>query len=79
MPRAPRPAPPAPEGTLLGLPFDWRRPTLARARARLWQPGGPLLTPKVFGWGYGLNLAHPAGVPLLLAIAATVTLALLAR
>jgi hypothetical protein len=44
-------------GTFLGLPYDFRRPTLARLRQRLWNPHDRrLLTPKVFGWGLDLNL-----------------------
>jgi hypothetical protein len=43
-------------GTFLGLPYDWRRPTWSRVRARVWNPHDPrLLTPKSFGWGYDLN------------------------
>ena len=43
-------------GTFLGLPYDWRRPTWSRVRARVWNPLDPrLLTPKSFGWGYDLN------------------------
>ena len=44
--------------TWMGIPYDWRRPTIQRIKARLWHPGGPLFTPKVFGWGYTLNFAH---------------------
>lgn len=51
------------QGRLLGLPYDWRRPTTARYRSRLWNPDDPrILTPKAFGWGLGLNaywLLHP--------------------
>jgi hypothetical protein len=51
------------EGRLAGLPFDVRRPTSARLRARAWNPDDPrVFTPKTFGWGYGLNfywLVHP--------------------
>jgi hypothetical protein len=48
---------PAPQGKALGMPYDWRRPTTARARARLWNPDDArLFTPKSFGWGYTLNL-----------------------
>lgn len=54
---------PRPQGTYAGLPYDWRRPSLARARARLWNPDDPrVLTPKSYGWGWTLNfywLAHP--------------------
>lgn len=47
------------EGRFLGMPYDWRMPTLGRIAKRMWNPGGPLLSPKAFGWGYTLNLAHP--------------------
>ena len=47
---------PDPQGKALGIPYDWRRPTAARARARLWNPDDPrLFAPKSFGWGYSLN------------------------
>lgn len=74
-PVTPPPAEPTPQGELLGLPYDLRRPTLARVKARLWQPGGPLLTPKVWGWGYTFNFAHPGAWALTVVIAATVALA----
>jgi hypothetical protein len=48
---------------LLGLPYDLRRPTTTRLRSRAWNPDDPhILTPKTFGWGFGLNfywLVHP--------------------
>jgi len=45
-------------GTFLGIPYDWRRPTWARLKARVWNPDDPrLFTPKWFGWGYSINLA----------------------
>ena len=47
------------QGRCLGMPYDWRAPTLGRIAKRLWNPGGPLFSPKAFGWGYTLNLAHP--------------------
>ncbi|MFF2085553.1 DUF5808 domain-containing protein [Nocardia sp. NPDC058176] len=48
---------PAPQGTLAGMPYDWRRPTWSRVKARAWNPDDPrLFTPKAFGWGYDLNL-----------------------
>ena len=44
-------------GRVLGLPYDWRRPTWARMKQRWWNPADRrLLTPKVYGWGYDLNL-----------------------
>ncbi|MCU1491100.1 MAG: hypothetical protein JWM85_2505 [Acidimicrobiaceae bacterium] len=52
-------------GRFAGLPYDLRRPSLERLRAEVWNPDSPrLLTPKAFGWGYGLNLywvSHPLG------------------
>jgi hypothetical protein len=48
------------QGKFLGIPYDWRWPTLSRIKSRIYVPNGPLLTPKAFGWGYTLNLAHPA-------------------
>lgn len=47
------------QGRFLGMPYDWRMPTFERIAKRMWNPGGPLLSPKSFGWGYTLNLAHP--------------------
>jgi Family of unknown function (DUF5808) len=45
------------QGKLLGMPYDWRRPTMARIRARVWNAEEPrLFPPKAFGWGYGINL-----------------------
>ena len=44
-------------GTFLGMPYDWRKPTLSRLRERVWNPADcRLLTPKSFGWGYDLNV-----------------------
>jgi hypothetical protein len=57
---------PAPrrDGRFAGMPFDLRRPTVARLRERTWNPGDArLFTPKVFGWGWEINLYwvfHPA-------------------
>jgi hypothetical protein len=61
----PEPArrPPEPQGRFLGFPYDWRKPSADRVASRWWNPDDRrLLTPKSFGWGYGLNLywlAHP--------------------
>ena len=49
---------PGPQGTLLGMPYDFTRPSVAKFKARMWSPGGPMLRPHVFGWGYTLNMAH---------------------
>jgi len=46
------------QGRFLAIPYDWRMPTLHKALRRLWQPGGPVFVPKVFGWGWTLNLAN---------------------
>ncbi len=44
-------------GRFLGLPYDWRRPTPERLRRGIWDPEGRrVLIPKVYGWGYGINL-----------------------
>jgi hypothetical protein len=49
-------------GTFLRVPYDWRRPTVARFKARWWNPGDPrLFTPKSYGWGYDINLARLFG------------------
>jgi uncharacterized membrane protein len=46
-------------GTILGIPFDWRRPTAARAKSRLWNPDEPrLFVPRVFGLGWDINFAR---------------------
>jgi hypothetical protein len=45
-------------GRFLGLPYDWRRPTLKRMRLELWNPRSRrIFVPKAFGWGYGVNFA----------------------
>lgn len=48
------------EGKLVGLvPYDLRRPTLARCRDRLWNPTEPrLIVPTVFGVGWTINFAR---------------------
>ena len=49
-------------GTFLGVPYDWRRPTIARAKSRRWNPQDPrLFTPKTYGWGWDVNLARLFG------------------
>lgn len=48
---------PEPQGRFLGMPYDLRRPTLNRLKARFWNPADDrLLTPMAFGWGYAVNL-----------------------
>ncbi len=49
-------------GTLGPVPYDLRRPTLARLRERVWNHDDPrLITPRVFGVGWTLNLARLVG------------------
>ena len=49
-------------GTFLGVPYDWRRPTVARTKLRLWNRDEPrLFTPKVYGWGWDVNVARLLG------------------
>lgn len=44
-------------GRFLGIPYDWRKPTRARLKSGVWDPEDRrLLVPKVFGWGYGINV-----------------------
>jgi hypothetical protein len=60
-PREERPV--EPEGHAAGVPYDWRRPTAERIRARVWNPDDRRFwTPKSFGWGYDVNfywVVHP--------------------
>jgi hypothetical protein len=50
-------------GTFLGVPYDWRRPTVARIKDRWWNPDEPrLIVSRAFGWGYAINLARLLGV-----------------
>ena len=49
-------------GTILGVPYDWRRPTVERAKSRLWNPAEPrLFVPRVFGIGWDMNFARLLG------------------
>lgn len=46
-------------GRVLGVPYDFRVPTVDRLRARMWSPGDPqLLTPQVVGLGWTLNVGR---------------------
>ena len=47
-------------GELAGLvPYDLRRPTVARVRASVWNPESPrLFTPQAFGVGWSLNVGR---------------------
>jgi len=47
------------QGRVLGVPYDFRVPTVARIRQRLWAPEDPhLLTPRVLGVGWTLNVGR---------------------
>jgi hypothetical protein len=49
-------------GKFLGVPYDWRRPTLARLKQRWWNPSEPrLFTPRMLGWGWAINFARLFG------------------
>jgi hypothetical protein len=49
-------------GKFLGVPYDWRRPTLARLKQRWWNPSEPrLFTPRMLGWGWAINVARLFG------------------
>ena len=52
------------EGTVAGIvPYDFRVPTLERARSRWWNPDDDrLFVPQVFGVGWTVNLARLAKV-----------------
>ncbi len=44
-------------GKFLGIPYDWRKPTPERFKKGIWDPEERrLFIPKVYGWGYGINL-----------------------
>jgi len=48
-------------GRFLGIPYDWRRPTVSRAKSRWWNDDDRrVFTPRAFGWGYAVNLAEVA-------------------
>lgn len=40
------------------VPYDFRRPTFDRLKARLWSPNRALVQPQVFGVGWTLNLGR---------------------
>jgi Family of unknown function (DUF5808) len=48
-------------GKFLGIPYDWRRPTWARYKSRLWNTKDRrIVMPRAFGWGYDFNFAEIA-------------------
>lgn len=51
---------PAEERTWTGdlfefVPYDFRKPSLDKVKATMWNPEGPLIAPRVFGVGWTLN------------------------
>ncbi|WP_323190951.1 DUF5808 domain-containing protein [Halostella sp. PRR32] len=44
-------------GELLGVPYNFERPSVSRLLSSYWQPGDGMLVEKPFGIGYTLNLA----------------------
>ncbi|WP_406423017.1 DUF5808 domain-containing protein [Streptomyces sp. NBC_00873] len=48
-------------GRIVGLPYDFRRPTPQKIVREFWDPDGDaFFTPHAFGVGYGVNLARVA-------------------
>ena len=45
-------------GELLGIPYNFEKPSLRRLLSSYWQPGEQMLVKKPFGIGYTLNLAN---------------------
>jgi len=45
-------------GEILGVPYNFERPSFGRMLSSYWQPGEGMLVEKPFGVGYTLNLAN---------------------
>ena len=45
------------EGEILGIPYNFNRPSIGRMLSAYWQPDEGMLVEKPFGIGYTLNLA----------------------
>jgi hypothetical protein len=45
-------------GSILGVPYNFERPSLGRLLAAHWKPGEGMVVEKPFGIGYTLNLAN---------------------
>ncbi|QSW99973.1 DUF5808 domain-containing protein [Haloterrigena alkaliphila] len=45
-------------GEILGVPYNFDRPSIGRMISSYWQPGEGMLVEKPFGVGYTLNLAN---------------------
>ena len=47
-----------PEGRFLGMPYNWRRMKPDDVGKGVWdRDDDRVLTPKNYGWGYGINFA----------------------
>ena len=48
-------------GTIIGVPYDFRMPTIDRIKQRVWSPDTPeVLVPHVFGVGWTVNAGRVA-------------------
>ncbi|WP_265108650.1 DUF5808 domain-containing protein [Halosolutus halophilus] len=45
-------------GEILGVPYNFERPSIGRMLSSYWRPGEGMLVEKPFGVGYTLNLAN---------------------
>ncbi|WP_247729607.1 DUF5808 domain-containing protein [Halovivax limisalsi] len=45
-------------GEILGVPYNFDRPSIGRMLSAYWKPGEGMLVEKPFGIGYTLNLAN---------------------
>lgn len=44
-------------GKLVGMPYDWRKPSLDKLRRSYWDTTTRrVVTPKAFGWGWDINM-----------------------
>jgi len=46
------------QGEILGIPYNFERPSIGRMLSSYWKPGKGMLVKKPFGIGYTLNLAN---------------------
>jgi hypothetical protein len=46
------------QGEILGVPYNFERPSIGRMLSSYWKPGEGMLVKKPFGIGYTLNLAN---------------------
>ena len=68
------------QGKVLGIPYDFRLPTLSRVKEKLWNEDDPrIFTPHLFGVGWSINYAalkKRSKVGFVLALAATAVVCL---